>query len=127
MQVIYVDTLFLINFIIDYLTLLLTAKICSVGMPRLRIALGALTGSAYSVLAIFEPFQFMVNRLLKLPCRDFDGSHRLWRPKEVFSGSALSFLPFQRPLAALFWPFRSWAELDYPLRAGCSYRSPLKY
>jgi hypothetical protein len=30
MQVVYIDTLFLINFTVNYLMLLLTAKICSV-------------------------------------------------------------------------------------------------
>lgn len=97
MQVIYVDTLFLINFIIDYLTLLLTAKICSVGMPRLRIALGALTGSAYSVLAIFEPFQFMVNPAVKIAAGIlmalivFGGQKKFFRVCLVFFAVSAAF------------------------------------
>ena len=66
MQVVYMDTLFLINFVVDYLTLLLTAKICSVSIPRLRIALGALAGGVYSGMPVFEMFRFLADPIIKI-------------------------------------------------------------
>lgn len=66
MQVIYIDTLFLTNFIINYLILLSTAKICSVRASRLRMAGGAALGGAYSVLVVFPMFGFLLSPWVKI-------------------------------------------------------------
>jgi stage II sporulation protein GA (sporulation sigma-E factor processing peptidase) len=66
MQVIYADTLFLINFIIDYLLLLATAKICSVVTRRLRLAAAAALGGLYSVLVVIPATEFLANPFVKV-------------------------------------------------------------
>lgn len=52
MRVIYVDTLFFLNFAVNYLLLLATAKITAVYVRRLKIALAAFLGGAYAVAAV---------------------------------------------------------------------------
>ena len=44
LTVIYVDTLFLLNAIVDYLLLLCSARLAGERLSRLRFALGALLG-----------------------------------------------------------------------------------
>lgn len=56
MQVIYVDTMFMINLIINYLVLLASAKLCALQVKRFRLALSAALGGVYSVLTLFVPF-----------------------------------------------------------------------
>ncbi|MCI8537507.1 MAG: sigma-E processing peptidase SpoIIGA [Oscillospiraceae bacterium] len=48
MTVVYLDSLFLLNFILDYLLLLATAKAADCPFSRLRLALGALVGAGYA-------------------------------------------------------------------------------
>ena len=54
MTVIYVDTLFLLNGIIDYLLLLAAARLAGEPLRRLRFGAAAALGGAYAV-AIFLP------------------------------------------------------------------------
>ena len=54
MTVIYVDTLFLLNAMVDYLLLLAAARLAGEPLARLRFLLGALLGGGYAV-AIFRP------------------------------------------------------------------------
>ena len=54
MTVIYVDTLFLLNAMVDYLLLLAAARLAGEPLTRLRFLLGALLGGGYAV-AIFLP------------------------------------------------------------------------
>lgn len=58
MDIIYIDSLFFLNFIIDYLLLLATGKICALPLVRIRMLLGALWGGAYAVLAVLLPGLF---------------------------------------------------------------------
>ena len=46
MTVIYVDTLFLLNVLVDYLLLLCAARLAGEPLKRLRFALGAVLGEA---------------------------------------------------------------------------------
>ena len=55
MRIIYADSVFLLNFVIDYLLLLSTGKICSLPLKRWRMALAALFGGVYAVLALRFP------------------------------------------------------------------------
>lgn len=50
MNTIYLDTLFLINFLTDYITLLCTAKVGGAGIHRPSIALASLIGGLYACL-----------------------------------------------------------------------------
>ena len=54
MTVIYLDVLFLLNLVVDYLLLLAAARITGEVFSRLRLALGALLGAVYAA-AIFLP------------------------------------------------------------------------
>ncbi len=65
MNVVYVDTLFLLNAVIDYLLLLASAKLAGEELRRGRFALGAVLGGAYAV-AIFLPG---LGFLARPPCR----------------------------------------------------------
>lgn len=51
--VVYIDVLFLVNYVINYLLLLTTKKICKNSAKPWRISLGALIGSLYAVLVFF--------------------------------------------------------------------------
>lgn len=56
MEIIYVDSLFFLNFIIDYLLLVLSFKLCGEPIRRLRCALGAALGALYAVLCFLPGF-----------------------------------------------------------------------
>ncbi len=65
MEIVYIDSLFLLNFIIDYLLLLAVGKICALPRKRWRMLLGALWGAAYAVLAVLLP-RFFAMAAVKL-------------------------------------------------------------
>jgi len=60
MRILYVDALFLLNLVVNYLLLLSTAKIGAVHIERLRLGLGALFGAIYAVLAFLPQFGFLL-------------------------------------------------------------------
>ncbi|MDR1589189.1 MAG: sigma-E processing peptidase SpoIIGA [Oscillospiraceae bacterium] len=55
MRVVYADAVFLLNFIIDYILLLITAKICGCGARRARLAAAAALGGLYALAAAIYP------------------------------------------------------------------------
>lgn len=55
-KTVYIDVLFLVNFIINYLILFCTAHICAARIRRWRIVLGGIFGALYAVLTfVFAP------------------------------------------------------------------------
>ncbi len=88
--VIYVDTLFLLNALVDYLLLLGAARLAGERLRRLRFTMGAVLGGGYAV-AIFLPGGAFLQRL---PCRlavlalmsvaSYGGSRRLLRQSLLF-------------------------------------------
>ncbi len=66
MKVIYIDSLFLLNFILDYLLLLAAGRICALPLRRLRYALGAALGGAYAVAVVLPPLAFLTAAPVKL-------------------------------------------------------------
>ncbi len=66
MRVVYADLLFIINFAVNYLLLLATAKISSVYVKRLKIAMGAFVGGAYSVAAVLFAQSIMQSLAFKI-------------------------------------------------------------
>lgn len=66
MHVVYADILFLINFAVNYLLLLATAKISAVYVGRIKIALGALIGGAYSIAALLIAQSLLQNMAFKI-------------------------------------------------------------
>ena len=97
MTVIYIDTLFLLNALVDYLLLLAAARLAGEPLRRIRFALGAALGGAYAV-AIFLPGLFFLSHPL---CRvasaalmmvvSYGGSRRLLRQGILFVALTCAF------------------------------------
>ncbi len=65
-KTIYVDVLFLINFIINYLILFASAKVSAAKIRRLRLLSGALVGAVYGVLVFFPDTPFVTSFISKI-------------------------------------------------------------
>ncbi len=97
MTVIYVDTLFLLNALVDYLLLLAAARLAGERLCRLRFALGAALGGLYAVAIFLPGLEF----LARLPCRmaaaalmllaAYGGSARLLRQTVIFLALTCAF------------------------------------
>lgn len=96
-MVIYADTIFIINFIVNYLLGLVTAKICAVYVKRYRIVLAAVFGAAYAVFAVTDGTKILSNLFIKIAVGavmlliTFGNKKPLWRIALVFSASAAGF------------------------------------
>ena len=66
MEIIYVDSLFLLNAVIDYLILLAAGRICSLPLRRIRMVLGAVLGGAYAVCTVLPGAAFLAGGAGKL-------------------------------------------------------------
>ncbi len=64
--VVYIDVLFLINFVINYFLLLTTKKICKSTSKSWRVLVGALIGSLYAILMFFPPLAIYYTIFAKL-------------------------------------------------------------
>ncbi len=64
--VVYIDSLFVINLIINYLLLLATAKLCALAAKRWRLALGACVGALYAVAAFLPHMDALTSLLGKV-------------------------------------------------------------
>lgn len=90
MTVVYVDLLWLLNFVANHLLLLGAGRLAGAGLCRWRIALGAALGAMYAV-ALFLPG---LGWLAALPCKlavavlmvvcAYGGEVRLWRVLGLF-------------------------------------------
>ena len=58
-MVIYADVLFLLNAVVDYLLLLVSARAAGAPLRRLRFALGGAIGGAYAVSVFLPGFSFL--------------------------------------------------------------------
>ena len=58
METVYLDSLFALNFIIDYLLLIVSGRVCALPLARRRVALGAALGGLYAVGAAVFPEVF---------------------------------------------------------------------
>lgn len=68
MRIIYADSVLVLNFVIDYLLLLATGKICALPLVRWRMALASLWGGVYAVLSLVYPQFFAI-----AACKIFSG------------------------------------------------------
>ena len=66
MEIIYVDSMFFLNLVIDYLLLSCTAAVCGLSTRRLRYLAGALIGAAYSVAVYLPGLSFLSLPVMKL-------------------------------------------------------------
>ena len=58
-MVIYADVLFLLNAVVDYLLLLVSARAAGAPLRRLRFALGGVIGGLYAVMMFLPGFSFL--------------------------------------------------------------------
>lgn len=65
MTIVYVDTVFVLNSILDYLLLLSAAKLACVPFRRLRLLLGALLGGCYAAAVFFPGCQWLSHWALR--------------------------------------------------------------
>ncbi len=68
MNILYLDTLFFVNFICDYFLLLCSAKCSSAEIRRIPIALAAALGGGYACLACLPAAAWLGNGVGKLSC-----------------------------------------------------------
>ena len=96
MRILYADSMFLLNFTIDYLLLLSTGKICALPLSRPRMALGAAWGGLYAVLSAVYPSLFALASLkilagLGCAAIAFGGCGRFARPAVVYFAVSAAF------------------------------------
>lgn len=97
MNVIYVDTLFLLNAVIDYLLLLASARLAGEPLQRLRFGAGAVLGGGYAVALFLPGMGFLYHPLCRLAVAvlmvltAFYRSRRLLRQIVIFFALACAF------------------------------------
>jgi len=97
LSVVYIDALFLLNLIVNYLLLLAAAKLAGEPLRRLRLAAGAALGGLYAAAIFFPGMGFLTHPLCKLGAAvlmlltGFGGSRRLLRVTLVFFGLSCAF------------------------------------
>lgn len=62
---VYIDVVFLINFVMDFLILWATSRLLQLRTASRRLALGAGVGAVYSVFILFPDYGFMFNLIVK--------------------------------------------------------------
>lgn len=65
-QVIYIDVLLCVNLLINYVILILEAKLLNLRIKRKRLILSALTGSFYSIFIFFDQINLLLSLFIKL-------------------------------------------------------------
>lgn len=68
MEIIYVDSLFFLNLIADYLLCLGAAYVCGLTLRRPRYFLAALLGAAWAVAVYLPGLGFLASPIMKLVC-----------------------------------------------------------
>lgn len=97
MQIIYLDQLFLLNALIDYLLCLVSARVCGLYLKRARYALAGLFGGAYAAATLLPGFLFLSSALWKLAAAAvmallaFGGERHFLRCAGVFLGVSAAF------------------------------------
>ena len=90
MTVVYIDALFLLNFVVDYLLLLCAGRLAGEVLHRGRLALGAALAGAYAAAVFLPGMGFLLHPLCKLAAAvlalliSYGGSRRLLRVTLVF-------------------------------------------
>ena len=97
MEVIYIDSLFFLNLVIDYFLCLAAAQVCSVRLRRGRYALAALFGAAYAAAVYLPHLGFLSAPWAKLisglimALIAFGAEERPWRCALVLLGVSAAF------------------------------------
>ncbi len=94
---VYIDVVFAVNTIINYIILLVTAKICDIPANRWKIAAGASIGGLYSVAAVLKGYGFWELPVIKLIAGavmvliSYGQEKRLFKIMVVFFSAAATF------------------------------------
>lgn len=97
MTVVYIDALFLLNFVVNYLLLLSAGKLAGEVLRRLWLALGAAVGALYAAAVFFPGMGFLLHPLCKISMAvvmvliAYGGSRRLLRVGLVFFAVSAAF------------------------------------
>ncbi len=97
MTVIYVDTLFLLNAVVDYLLLLAAARLAGEPLKRLRFGAGAVLGGLYAVAIFLPGMAFLSHPLCRIASAvlmllaAYGGSRRLLRQSLIFFALTCAF------------------------------------
>ena len=97
LTVIYVDTLFLLNALIDYLLLLAAARLAGEPLRRLRFLAGAVLGGCYAVALFLPGLGFLAHPLCRaasaalMMLAAYGGSRRLLRQGVIFLALTCAF------------------------------------
>lgn len=97
MRTVYLDELFLLNFVVDYLLLLASGRLSGEVLRRGRLALGAGLGAGYAAAVFLPGFAFLLHPLCKLGAAvlmvlvGYGGSRRLLRVSLVFFAVSAAF------------------------------------
>ena len=97
MGTVYLDELFLLNFVVDYLLLLAAGRLSGEVLRRPRLALGAALGAAYAAGAVLPAGGFLLHPLCKLGAgvlmvtAGYGGSRRLLRTGLTFFAVSAAF------------------------------------
>ena len=97
MTVIYVDTLFLLNALVDYLLLLAAARLAGEPLRRWRFALGAALGGLYAVGIFLPGLAFLAHPFCRVASAAlmlltaYGGSRRLLRQGVLFIALTCAF------------------------------------
>ncbi len=94
---VYLDTLFLLNTLMDYLLLLAAARLAGEQLRRGRMGIGALLGGVYAGAAVLPGFGFLSRPIWQLGCAlvmvlvGLGASRRLLRQTVIFFALAFAF------------------------------------
>lgn len=97
MTVIYIDTLFLLNAVVDYLLLLAAARLAGEPLRRFRFALGAVLGGLYAVAIFLPGMSFLAHPACRAASAalmlvvSYGGSRRLLRQGLLFVALTCAF------------------------------------
>ena len=97
MTVVYIDALFLLNFVVDYLLLLCAGRLAGEVLHRGRLALGAALAGAYAAAVFLPGMGFLLHPLCKLAAAvlalliGYGGSRCLLRVTLVFFAVSAAF------------------------------------
>lgn len=97
MTVVYIDEVFALNAVMDYLLLLSSARLAGEELRRGRMILGAVLGGLYAAASLLPGWGYLGHPLCKLamgvalPLAAFGGSKRLLRVSLIFFGVSATF------------------------------------
>ena len=139
MTVVYIDSLFLLNLIVDYLLLLGAARLSGAVLCRPRMALGAVLGAAYACAVFLPGLGFLTHPAVELSIAvamaliAYGGGQRLLRSFLAFLALscalgggvlALSLLGARGWSGVSSLPMWTWASSSWP-PPGAMPRPPL--